>query len=213
MVNQTSEIRHRIREHMIDSNLTYSQLAEITGISENTLQPWVRKGKGGNIENYVKCADGLNVTVDSLIIRDKPLYHKIDTSESMLEYTNNSQTSFNEDEDEIITNLEALNPSKERDEVLNIYRNKNNRFNQLSALFLETGAEGVNLIPCDVINEYVMLCQQKEKINSLNALISVYSNYHSINTALSRFALHCSKYGLEDQKKRILEIMKNSKKD
>lgn len=50
-------------------NITLDQLAEISGISKNTIVGWIYHGHNPSIELLIKIADALNVTLDELVGR------------------------------------------------------------------------------------------------------------------------------------------------
>jgi transcriptional regulator with XRE-family HTH domain len=63
MINYSYEIRQRRKEN----TKTQTEIAQKTGIPQNTIS-WIEKGKGiPNIEQCIKLADYYHISVDELI--------------------------------------------------------------------------------------------------------------------------------------------------
>ncbi len=63
------KIAERLKELMKEENLNQVQLAEKTGLAQNTISAWLSKKKEPNITSLWKLADCFGVSVDYLIGR------------------------------------------------------------------------------------------------------------------------------------------------
>ncbi|MDE5943660.1 MAG: helix-turn-helix transcriptional regulator [Clostridia bacterium] len=61
---------NEIRKIRLDHNLTQTQLAEATGLPQNTIS-WIESDKGiANIQQCVKLADYYGISLDELVGRE-----------------------------------------------------------------------------------------------------------------------------------------------
>lgn len=61
-----------IRKAREDRGLTRNKLAELSGISEQSLVDWELRGKYPCIYNLIPVADALNISLDELVGREWP---------------------------------------------------------------------------------------------------------------------------------------------